>query len=321
MGTPPQQLREDDVTGRTHEITDLLHDQLVTQQHLLEQMGSLVADGIRAGQAGRQISYPADASRFTFPPAPDSNNRIQFDLIEGKVTIPGLDTKKLNFTLKDLGAEQAFSGNFWADDDVKIFTFNKDGFNTGIFEYDQCTYMPIQATPFTRFEFESGRSFNTRIQISSGTLAPILPLPTSSHQRRRGRIATDSGSLQTMPWVASSIKDLGFTSLQTAVDKFGKGTIHLPNIGQQVFMLENKSGQDAEVQLRMKSIGGESWFADPDIHGNPDLSNTATVSANDKSILESGMSAHIKQLRVQSASSGTETIIQAQYEGFAPGMR
>lgn len=285
---------------------------------------SAVLNGVREAWGGRLIGFPDDGRHHTFPAGTGVNNRHVFNLDRGRVEINGVGDFQMAGSLNDFEEDIARSGHIWADDDLAIRTLVDDEI-TGVFEYDQCTYLSLSAIEADEVTVDAERPFNMRAQFSTGVVAPLGPSAVANHQDRFGHINTDDGTaLQQVSFIAgATASEYQENDLTTAVANNGAPDIHAENIGQHWWIIQNTEANDAEVQARTIQYDGEQEVADNDIHGSIDTasSNVITVPGNDFVQLESDITGGIFRLYAQAASDGDTVDLRLQYRGLSPSIR
>lgn len=270
---------------------------------------------------GAQVVWPGAGDPFSFPSAPDPATPIRGNLVTGKVDLAGITDDTVNPTLASVGEDRALSANIWADADLVLKFFDENDRQVGHFTHDQLTYTRISGVPTTRVEIVADTTFEMQAQMSAGLVPPRDTHPVATTQRRLA-IHDTGDSFAPVRWGPPGLADdLGIDGTQTALDLHGVQTKLTKHVGQAVYVVENTTGNDAEVQLRHRDVDGEQWAADDDVHTSPDLTNFVTVAANDFDVLETSITSRVKQLRARSATAGQSATVRCQYHGYAPGVR
>lgn len=272
---------------------------------------------------GRLLTFPDDGREFSFPAGSGAGSRHEIKLDEGEVDVNGVGSFDISDELTDLAEDRALSAQFWADDEIVIRIFDTAGELAGIFNVDQ-GYVTVDSTVIERAEIDAARPFNLRAQFSTAVQSPVTTAPTATHQRRYGHVTTSDGnSFTAIPFVGPNPADYGEANLNDAADNFGDQDLFGANIGQHSWIVQNVSGNSAEVQARMFDINGEQQAADNDIHGSVDTGtgNTITIAGNDFAVLESNLHAQFFRLLALATTDTNQIELEVQYAGFSPGMR
>lgn len=322
----PEEQPRPPATPRTDVLAALLDGDDLERIHAL--IGNGIDDGLHQSLSGNLISFPETGGTFAFPAGQGQGSRHVIDLERGYVDSDGVGSFEMDQSLDDLHTDMAHAALLWADQDLTFFMYDRDDEQTGVFEYDQSSYMALDAIRAAKLRIDAPVPFMFRAQFSAGLETPLRSTAVSTHQERFGRVQTSdqdftSGSTARVQWVGVNAADYQEADLPTAADTFGDPTIWTSNVGQHVFILAEVSGNDdAEIQVREWQIDGQQRAADNDIMGSVALTNTnvVTVSSNDFVVLESDINTAFKEIVVQSAGGG-EVDVRAQYRGYAPGIR
>jgi len=283
---------------------------------------SAVLEALEQQKEGVTVAFPERGTPFSLPRGTGAGNRHEFDLVSGSLSINGAGSRNTQNSLSGADSDVSTSAHIWADGEVVVFTFDSNDDLTGVFELDKW-HTTIESVVMTRVEIDAENPVRLAAQFSTGTEPPTTPQPVAGNQERFGHITTSQNNLQNVTFVGPNSGDYGEDTLRDAVDNFGRQDIYGGHTGLHHFIVQNTSGNDAEVQARIVDIDGQQEVADVDIHGSVDTaaSNVVTVSANDFALLESGGVGRTFRLLAQAAVGGNQIDLDVQYFGTSPSTR
>lgn len=289
-----------------------------------------VEQGMRGALDGELIPFPIPGGVGAFP----GDRKIVVDFVEGEAF--GIPLKR--FTLADLEIENAFGGSLFVDQPVTVTTIDREGAATGKFSSSGAGFLNFANTRVAQLEVESrsGTPFFAGGALHTGLNQPLTPVVEVIGINRFGHVSanemsSDPTTLERVNFapLGDNILRLGAVDDQNeeVVNQIGADAIHVGSATHVRMVVQNAGSEDVNYQVLRLDDPNEQAYADSDIHGTVDPTDTITISptsvANPPDVLESSGSSELLVFRAAAATAppNNTSELRIQFKGIGPPKR